>query len=56
MKRQAARGLGWVLLVVGAWIADHRTTIGYLLLVLLALAVDLAVFWLALQSAKVGPV
>lgn len=48
--------MGYLLLGVGAWVSQYRALIGYLLLVLLALACDLAIFWLALQSAKVGPV
>lgn len=50
-RRQA---LWYALLIVGAWLHDHRELVGMLALITLALAADAAVVWLALASAHVG--
>lgn len=55
MRYDNRQGWALALLVICAWVQDHRTVLGYLFLIGIALACDVGLFWLALQSAKVGP-
>lgn len=57
MKHSRVQGLALALLIVAAWVVDHREAlirVGYLLLIAVALLCDVAAFWLAYLTAHRG--
>lgn len=53
--RDRKQAIWYASLIIGAWVHAHREVLGMLALIGLALAADITVLWLAVQSARVGP-